>query len=251
MAAMSYCRNNVKDWAIRSEASINNYLLNIGGGQMEWTLTSGAVVLIDKEDYEKIPKTGWYLVDHPTRNSRTAYVGHDDYGRLHRYILGLTDPDDIVDHIDRDGLNNQRSNLRVVSNSINKRNQSTVKSNQFNFNGIRFEKGYQGRKPRYKASYSTHERDHRYGDGRYMQKTKSFTIYTKEDYTLKLKEAILYRIDKMREYNYFIDERSTTIEQAIKENPDVDIEALLGIDLKTIVLSRVGSSDPKQESEKI
>ena len=41
---------------------------------------------------------------------------------MHRVILGVTDPAQIVDHIDGDGLNNTRANLRVVSASENVKN---------------------------------------------------------------------------------------------------------------------------------
>ena len=46
-----------------------------------------------------------------------------------------------------------------------------------------------------------------------------------------LKEAILYRNLKCRENGYILDERSTTIETAIRNNSNCDIEALLGISL--------------------
>lgn len=199
----------------------------------ELLLTNGLTVLLDDEDYKRIPKTGWYT--HSLGNSRTVYVNHDTHGKIHRYILGVKDPSKIVDHIDRNGLNNQKSNLRVVDTSINKRNQDTVKSNKFNFNGISFEKGRNGRKPRFRVRYSTDERDYRYQGGRFLQRSKSFTIFEPEELEDKLKEAILFRLSKMREFGYSIDERSTTIEKTILENPDVDIENLLNIDLSKIV----------------
>lgn len=199
----------------------------------ELLLTNGLTVLLDDRDYETIPKTGWYT--HSLGNARTNYVNHDTYGKLHRYILNVTNPLEIVDHIDRNGLNNQRKNLRIVDTSQNKRNQDTVKSNKFNFNGISFEKAQRGRKPRFRVRYSTDERDFRYTGGRFFQKTKSFTILNVDSLEERLKEAILYRITKMREFGYSIDERSTTIEKIILENPQADIQALLGIDLSKII----------------
>jgi hypothetical protein len=47
--------------------------------------------------------------------------------KMHRLILGLTDPKIIVDHKDRDRLNNSRSNLRVCTSSQNSANRSKTK----------------------------------------------------------------------------------------------------------------------------
>lgn len=41
---------------------------------------------------------------------------------MHRWILDVTDDKLIVDHIDGNGLNNQKKNLRIVTCSINKKN---------------------------------------------------------------------------------------------------------------------------------
>lgn len=66
--------------------------------------------------------SGWYIAKNEKHNSRTDYVVHDKYGKLHRYLLGVTDSKILVDHIDRNGLNCQRKNLRLVDCSTNKRN---------------------------------------------------------------------------------------------------------------------------------
>ena len=49
--------------------------------------------------------TGWYVKKEENNNARTNYVTHDKYGSLHRYLLNITDPHILVDHIDRNGLN--------------------------------------------------------------------------------------------------------------------------------------------------
>ena len=56
------------------------------------------------------------------------------------------------------------------------------------------------------------------------------------------------RNKKCRENDYILDERSTTIERIISENPNIDIEKILGINLYEIISSRVGSSESKKES---
>jgi len=44
---------------------------------------------------------------------------------------------------------------------------------------------------------------------------------------------------------YLLDERSTTIENELINNTNSDIEQLLGINLKELIVSKVGSSESK------
>ena len=50
---------------------------------------------------------------------------------LHRVIMGLIDPDFIVDHISGDPLDNRRANLRVVSKQQNSWNKAKTGSKTF------------------------------------------------------------------------------------------------------------------------
>lgn len=197
-------------------------------------LTDNIPVLLDDEDYEKISKmTGWYIQKTKNLNSRTNYVKHDIYGRLHRYILGITDETVIVDHIDRNGLNCQKSNLRITNNSINKRNSNTLPKNKFHFNGISYEKGIDKRSGRIKVSYQTNERLAS-NPKKFQQKTKSFTVSQFSNFNECLRQALLFRLEKMIEYNYLLDERSETI---LKEcqNIEVDLEQLLEVNFSDIL----------------
>jgi hypothetical protein len=208
---------------------------------MIWKLTCGVEVLINEDDYNKIDKTGWYLSDefHGKDNRKTRYVVHDKYGRLHRYILGINKNEKknlIVDHIDRNGLNNQRSNLRITDTSTNKKNQSVIKSNQLNFNGVSLEYNKSKDYFRFRVSYS---------ETPCSQKTKSFSFGQFKSPKDALKKAILFRIQKMKENGYLLDERSTTIENELINNTNSDIEQLLGINLKELIVSKVGSSESK------
>lgn len=49
-----------------------------------------------------------------------------------------------------------------------------------------------------------------------------------------LRDAILFRIEKMKENDYLLDERSTTIEKILLENEEPNMEEILGISFKTI-----------------
>lgn len=211
-------------------------------------LACGATVLLDDEDYERIPKTGWYLTGKKrndcSNNRKTVYAMHDKYGKMHRWILGITNDHLLIDHIDKNGLNNQKSNLRVVSSSLNKRNQSTTIANKFNFNGIAYERN--GAYQRIRVNWSEGEPTWTESFGwRAKNRSKTFS-FNKYNYDLNriLKEAVLFRIKKMKENGYLIDERSTTIERILLENEDVDMEKILGISFQDC-FSRVALNNVK------
>ena len=78
-------------------------------------LTQGFVAFVDPEDLELISSFKWRA----KRNGRTTYAISDTGGKrvwMHRIILGVNQR---VDNIDNDGLNNRRSNLRLISNTDN------------------------------------------------------------------------------------------------------------------------------------
>jgi len=102
----------------------------------EILLTKGKVASVDDEDFESLNAFKWYAQkDHNTfyairASPRKNGKYHHIY--MHREVMNV--PDGMqTDHIDRNGLNNQRNNLRVV----------TRQQNQFNRNA----KGYCFDKP--------------------------------------------------------------------------------------------------------
>lgn len=201
-----------------------------------FTLTCGKLVKLDDEDYEKLPKNCWYLIKKEIHNSNTDYVAHDVYGKMHRWILGIKPnerQDVVVDHLNHDGLDNRKENLRLVTTSENKRNITThYPNNKIHYTGVNLEKNITHRN-RFRARWAEGEsimcKD---GERRAKIKSKSFFFdNNEEDCSRALKEAILYRNLKCRENGYILDERSTTIETAILNNFNCNIGELLGIDL--------------------
>lgn len=77
-----------------------------------------AYAQVDDVDYPRLCTTSW------TRDRKGYAVGKrgGKHVKMHRLVLGLTDPQIQADHIDRDRLNNTRSNLRPATNAQNRQN---------------------------------------------------------------------------------------------------------------------------------
>lgn len=82
---------------------------------------SSVFAIVDDEDYERVSKKKWYL----SRRAATAW--HEGkMVKMHRFIMS-PQPSVLIDHIDHDILNNQKSNLRFATDSQNVRNRSKGK----------------------------------------------------------------------------------------------------------------------------
>jgi hypothetical protein len=87
-------------------------------------LTQGQFAKVDDEDYFIVSKFTWCAVKKHNKDTFYAYNGkHKMY--LHRLILGL-DNNYETDHIDGNGLNNQRSNLRKATSAQNNYNRKKL-----------------------------------------------------------------------------------------------------------------------------
>ena len=87
---------------------------------------SGEEILADIADYDTLKKHSWCI-------SKTGYAVANINGKvtkLHRYLLGLTDQCDVVDHKNHNTLDNRRSNLRVCTQLQNAMNQRPNKGNK-------------------------------------------------------------------------------------------------------------------------
>lgn len=101
-------------------------------------LTNGGVALVDDSDYETVVAVGrWRRMETDNKqyaiwNSRKN--GKPVFALMHRLILG--DPAQFTDHIDGDGLNNQRSNLRPCSPGQNQYNRRLNLKSKSGFKGV-------------------------------------------------------------------------------------------------------------------
>ena len=91
------------------------------------------IVLVDDDMFEELSKYVWYL----RKGTNTYYAQNrrNNIGGMQRFILGVTDKKLYVDHIDYNGLNNQKSNLRVCTNRQNVAHRT--RNNKNNLSGYR------------------------------------------------------------------------------------------------------------------
>jgi hypothetical protein len=96
-------------------------------------LTRGKFAMIDDEDFENISKSKWYahLGDFKYRIVYYAYGYRNNKDiSMHQHLLD-SKPGEYIDHIDGNGLNNQRSNLRIITNRGNQQNLHYKKASKY------------------------------------------------------------------------------------------------------------------------
>lgn len=90
-------------------------------------LTQGYVAIVDDEDYERVSKYKWCV-------SSDGYTHNGTVGLMHRFIMGIDDPNLVVDHINHDTLDNRKKNLRVCTNQQNNFNSKPY--NKIGYKGV-------------------------------------------------------------------------------------------------------------------
>ncbi len=106
-------------------------------------LTKGLYATIDEEDYEYVSRFKWRAFN----NGYTNYAVRSDRASnrmsiyMHRELLGDPERPNQVDHINRNGLDNRRKNIRVVTPQENQRNKGPQKNNIYSLRqGVTYHK---------------------------------------------------------------------------------------------------------------
>ncbi len=120
---------------------------------VEVPLTQGKVALISKSDWPLVSRYPWYA----HRQQYTWYArtnsGPSGSISLHRLILpGKA----LVDHIDRNGLNNTRENLRPLTQQSNTINSGKQRNNTSGYIGVDWSKQHKKFRARLKVDGSSH-----------------------------------------------------------------------------------------------
>lgn len=104
----------------------------------EITLTKGYTTMVDDSDYDWLNQFNWHVCVKKCGHASAvkAPTLKDSHTKMHRLILGITDPKVFVDHKDRNPLNNQRSNLRPCSRAQNVVNTESRKNSTSKYLGV-------------------------------------------------------------------------------------------------------------------
>ena len=102
-------------------------------------LTRGKFAIVDAADYESLSQHKWFANGDEHRG---FYAGRRVGSKLllmHRVIMNPPEGM-VVDHIDGNGLNNRRSNLRLCTQKQNSRNAAPSRRSSSRFKGVYFNK---------------------------------------------------------------------------------------------------------------
>lgn len=97
-------------------------------------LTQGKFALIDDADAERASQFKWYT----QRNGDHYYAFTKPGGKplsLHRFLMSAK-PGEWIDHINNNGLDCQRSNMRLCTHAQNMRNRKIHRTNRSGYKGV-------------------------------------------------------------------------------------------------------------------
>lgn len=97
-------------------------------------MKSGHLVTVDKEDYEKVSSIKWHFHQGYAINRNL-----EPYKFMHRFIFGMPAKGKCIDHINGNGLDNRKRNLREADRSLNGLNRHRLsKRNKSGSTGVRY-----------------------------------------------------------------------------------------------------------------
>lgn len=136
------------------QRAINNNIIIFHNDDVEIKLCNGQSTFIDKDEYELIKNDHWTL---SSDGYAISSSGKFKNKRLHRVIMDCVDDNNIIiDHIDRDKLNNRKNNLRIVTNQENSFNQSLRHTNKSGVMGVLWSDDRKKWIARIKHNYTNH-----------------------------------------------------------------------------------------------
>lgn len=102
-------------------------------------LTQDKYAIVDNSDFDKLNKYKWSA----NKIGNTYYAVRVKSKKailMHRYLLGLNDSSVLCDHINRNGLDNRKTNLRISNKSQNAVNSKLNSLNTSGNRGVSYDK---------------------------------------------------------------------------------------------------------------
>ena len=98
------------------------------------------VAIVDDEDYEWLSQYRWFVANPKNGNTQycTTFINNKQK-RMHRMILPVP-KNMVIDHVNHNGLDNRRSNLRICTNKENLRNSCKQKHTSTSYKGVYYNK---------------------------------------------------------------------------------------------------------------
>lgn len=107
----------------------------------EIPLTQGKVAIVDDSDYEYLMQWKWCYHKHPSRSTgyavrcKTISFKNKILWSMHRELMSPVKGEH-VDHINSNGVDNRKSNLRICTRDENRLNKGKNKNNTTGFKGV-------------------------------------------------------------------------------------------------------------------
>lgn len=106
-------------------------------------LTQGKSTIVDVDDYDELVKHNWYAGIYPNNCYRairhSKISGKQTMVSMPRVIMKAK-VGEVVDHINRNTLDNRKENLRICQISQNLRNRTRQKNNTSGYKGVSIDK---------------------------------------------------------------------------------------------------------------
>ena len=107
-------------------------MTNGENGVRLFKLTQGKVAIVNSEDFEYLNQFKWCFHHGYAVRRTSRKLGFQRYFSMHKAIMG----NKAVDHINGNGLDNRRSNLRYANTSENGANRKVSVNNTSKFKGV-------------------------------------------------------------------------------------------------------------------
>lgn len=108
-------------------------------GSIWYPIGRGARTLISEDDLELVSQHKW-CINKKEAGKKTSYVRlMDDSKKLHQLLMGEAPEGHVIDHINGDGLDNRRENLRFCTHGENHANESKRQGGSSVFKGVGYD----------------------------------------------------------------------------------------------------------------